>query len=49
MLSHKSLLKKGNIIQKPDETKYVLYVFIFDTVFGIINLNTTWKCLLVTK
>jgi len=46
MLSHKSLLKKGNIIQKPDETKYV---FIFDKVFGIINLNTTWKCLLVTK
>ena len=44
MLSHKSLLKKGNIIQKLDETRYIyiyiLFIFSFKN-FGTSIVNTT--------
>ena len=42
MLSHKSLLKKGSIIQRLHKTKYLFYVH-FDKDFGISNVNTIYE------
>ena len=45
MLSNKSLLKKGSIIQRLHKTKYSLYLFYvhFDKDFGISNVNTIYE------